>query len=164
MATSEWSKKTSDVPEGLRRQWRADRALRPAMRSPGRPDPSRVVQRQFWRLIATRAGTVISLRRSAAVVALARSGARACGSAGEVERDDCQHQPGRVGGEHPGGQVGQRGVLQVGVHLLDDRVPTVGIVRCDRVEQAGVGGGEERVEAPYIEQEGPGRRPCSARR
>ncbi len=23
------------------------------MRSPGRPDPSRVVQRQFWRLIAT---------------------------------------------------------------------------------------------------------------
>ncbi|MFZ4246581.1 IS30 family transposase [Streptomyces griseoincarnatus] len=45
--------KTSDVPEGRRRQWRADRALRPAMRSPGRPDPSRVVQRQFWRLIAT---------------------------------------------------------------------------------------------------------------
>src|SRR5690606_3650298 len=47
------SRKTSDAPEGLRRQWRADRALRPAMRSPGRPDPSRVVQRQFWRLIAT---------------------------------------------------------------------------------------------------------------
>ena len=37
----------------MRRQWRADRALRPAMRSPGRPDPSRVVQRQFWRTIAT---------------------------------------------------------------------------------------------------------------
>ncbi|WP_344719499.1 IS30 family transposase, partial [Brevibacterium daeguense] len=37
----------------MRRQWRADRALRPAMRSPGRPDPSRVVQRQFWRIIAT---------------------------------------------------------------------------------------------------------------
>src|SRR5690348_8396307 len=53
MATSDWSKKTSDMPEGLRRQWRADRALRPAMRSPGRPDPSRVVQRQFWRQIAT---------------------------------------------------------------------------------------------------------------
>lgn len=53
MATADWSKKTSDVPEKLRRQWRADRALRPAMRSPGRPDPSRVVQRQFWRLIAT---------------------------------------------------------------------------------------------------------------
>ncbi|MER5927438.1 IS30 family transposase, partial [Streptomyces mirabilis] len=50
--------KTSDVPEGRRRQWRADRALRPAMRSPGRPDPSRVVQRQFWRLIATGVTTV----------------------------------------------------------------------------------------------------------
>lgn len=53
MATADWSKKTSDASEELRRQWRADRALRPAMRSPGRPDPSRVVQRQFWRLIAT---------------------------------------------------------------------------------------------------------------
>ncbi|WP_244659044.1 helix-turn-helix domain-containing protein, partial [Corynebacterium diphtheriae] len=30
-----------------------DRALRPAMRSPGRPVPSRAVQRQFWGLIAT---------------------------------------------------------------------------------------------------------------
>lgn len=37
---------------GRRRQWAADRALRPAMRSPGRPEPSRAVQRQFWRLIA----------------------------------------------------------------------------------------------------------------
>ena len=36
-----------------RRQWAADRALRPAMRSPGRPEPSRSVQRAFWRLIAT---------------------------------------------------------------------------------------------------------------
>lgn len=53
MATEDWSKKASDVPEGARRQWRADRALRPAMRSPGRPEPSRAVQRQFWRLIAT---------------------------------------------------------------------------------------------------------------
>jgi IS30 family transposase len=37
---------------GRRRQWGADRALRPAMRSPGRPEPSRAVQRAFWRLIA----------------------------------------------------------------------------------------------------------------
>ncbi|MFN1825799.1 hypothetical protein ACK2EN_08315 [Corynebacterium diphtheriae] len=37
MATKDWSKKTSDMPVGVRRQWRADRALRPAMRSPGRP-------------------------------------------------------------------------------------------------------------------------------
>lgn len=53
MATADWSRKTSDVPEGARRQWRADRALRPPMRSPGRPEPSRAVQREFWRLIAT---------------------------------------------------------------------------------------------------------------
>ena len=53
MATKHWSAKTSEVAEGARRQWRADRALRPPMRSPGRPEPSRSVQRQFWRLIAT---------------------------------------------------------------------------------------------------------------
>lgn len=53
MASGDWSKKTSDMPEGARRQWRADRALRPPMRSPGRPEPSRAVQRQFWRLIAS---------------------------------------------------------------------------------------------------------------
>jgi IS30 family transposase len=53
VATADWTRKTSDVPEGVRRQWRADRALRPAMRSPGRPEPSRVVQRQFWAVIAT---------------------------------------------------------------------------------------------------------------
>src|ERR687894_944845 len=35
-----------------RRQQKADRALRPAMRSPGRPMPARHVERNFWRLIA----------------------------------------------------------------------------------------------------------------
>jgi IS30 family transposase len=35
-----------------RRQQPADRALRPAMRSPGRPMPARHVERAFWRLIA----------------------------------------------------------------------------------------------------------------
>jgi IS30 family transposase len=35
-----------------RRQQNADRALRPAMRSPGRPMPARHVERAFWRLIA----------------------------------------------------------------------------------------------------------------
>src|SRR3954469_22489752 len=35
-----------------RRQQQADRALRPAMRSPGRPIPARHVERAFWRLIA----------------------------------------------------------------------------------------------------------------
>jgi IS30 family transposase len=45
-------------PAGARRQWAADRALRPPMRSPGRPEPSRAVQREFWRLIATGVTTV----------------------------------------------------------------------------------------------------------
>lgn len=53
MATEDWNRKTSDMPAEVRRQWRADRALRPPMRSPGRPAPSRAAQRQFWRLIAT---------------------------------------------------------------------------------------------------------------
>jgi IS30 family transposase len=44
--------KQQEPPAGARRQWAADRALRPAMRSPGRPEPSRAVQRAFWRLIA----------------------------------------------------------------------------------------------------------------
>src|SRR5699024_12406481 len=57
VATEDWSKKTSDAAAGVRRQWRADRALRPAMRSPGLPDPSRVVQRRFWRIIATGVAT-----------------------------------------------------------------------------------------------------------
>ena len=58
MASKDWARKISDVPEGTRRQWRADRALRAPMRSPGRPQPSREVQRQFWRVIATGVTTV----------------------------------------------------------------------------------------------------------
>ena len=50
--------KLGRVFEGARRQWAADRALRPAMRSPGRPEPSRAVQREFWRLIAAGITTV----------------------------------------------------------------------------------------------------------
>ena len=46
------------VPDGARRQWAADRAMRAPMRSPGRPEPSRAVQREFWRLIATGVTTV----------------------------------------------------------------------------------------------------------
>ena len=53
VATADWSKKTSDVSEGVRRQLRADRALRPAMRSPVSPAPSRAAQRHFRRTIAT---------------------------------------------------------------------------------------------------------------
>ncbi|WP_394855354.1 helix-turn-helix domain-containing protein, partial [Rhodococcus cerastii] len=48
----------SQAPVGARRQWAADRALRPPMRSPGRPEPSRTVQRDFWRRIASGVTTV----------------------------------------------------------------------------------------------------------
>lgn len=36
----------------VRRQLRADRAIRPALRSPGRPPPRLEVEREFWRRIA----------------------------------------------------------------------------------------------------------------
>jgi IS30 family transposase len=41
----------------VRRQQMADRALRPALRSPGRPIPARHVEREFWRLIAQGSST-----------------------------------------------------------------------------------------------------------
>ena len=47
------SRHAVEASSGARRQWAADRALRPPMQSPGRPEPSRAVQREFWRLIAT---------------------------------------------------------------------------------------------------------------
>ena len=48
------NKRVPERPAGThRRQWAADRALRPAMRSPGRPEPSRAVQREFWQQIAS---------------------------------------------------------------------------------------------------------------
>ena len=52
------NKQMSRAPVGARRQWAADRALRPPMRSPGRPEPSRAVQRDFWRRIASGVTTV----------------------------------------------------------------------------------------------------------
>src|SRR3954466_3769454 len=53
-------KQAPQAPVGARRQWAADRAMRPPMRSPGRPEPSRAVQREFWRLIASGVTTVQS--------------------------------------------------------------------------------------------------------
>lgn len=52
MAVGYGGVETSGASEGLRRQWRADRALRPVMCSPGRPEPSRALQRRFWRVVA----------------------------------------------------------------------------------------------------------------
>ncbi len=51
-------KQIPEAPSVARRQWAADRALRPPMRSPGRPEPSRAVQRDFWRQIASGVTTV----------------------------------------------------------------------------------------------------------
>ena len=76
------------------------------------------------------------------------AGERASG-AGQVECDGRQHQPGGVGGELAGRQVRQRGVLQIGVDLLDDRVATVCLISGDGVQGAG---GEERVEPVRVEE------------
>ena len=78
------------------------------------------------------------------------------GGAGEVEGDHGEDEPSGVRGEHPGRQVREGAVLQVGVDLLDDRVTAVGLVRGDGVQGAG---GEERVEPVRVEQ---GRLPSSA--
>lgn len=51
-------RQTPLAPVGARRQWAADRAMRAPMRSPGRPEPSRAVQREFWRLVASGITTV----------------------------------------------------------------------------------------------------------
>lgn len=48
------------------------------------------------------------------------------GGAGEVVGDRGADQPGGVRGEHPRGQVRERGVLQVGDDLLDNGVIAVG--------------------------------------
>jgi hypothetical protein len=48
--------------------------------------------------------------------------------------------------------VCQRGVPEVAVDLFDDRVAAVGLVRDHGVGHARVGGGEERVEAPGVEE------------
>lgn len=42
MSRADWSREISDVPERVRRHWRAKRALRPPMRCPGAPETSRV--------------------------------------------------------------------------------------------------------------------------
>jgi IS30 family transposase len=52
------SEQVAQGPAGVRRQRAADRAMRAPMRSPGRPEPSRAVQREFWRLIASGITTV----------------------------------------------------------------------------------------------------------
>src|SRR3954467_9481257 len=62
------------------------------------------------------------------------------GGAGEVEGHDGADQPGRVGVEDARRQVGQGGGLEVGVHVLDDRVPPGGGVGGGRAAWGGEGG------------------------
>lgn len=57
----------AEGPAGARHQWAADLALRPPMRPPGRPEPSRAVQRELWRLIATGITTVEAAEAAEAV-------------------------------------------------------------------------------------------------
>jgi len=61
---------------------------------------------------------------------------------GEVERHRGASQPGRVRGEHPGGQVREWAVLQLGDDLFDDGVIAVGGLggqhRLGRVGEHGV--------------------------
>ncbi len=84
---------------------------------------------------AERAGSWISLRRTVAVVARARSvPVRTPEALVRLNAITGQHQPGGVGGEYPRGQVRQRGGFQVGMDLFDDRVAAVGLIRRDGVE------------------------------
>lgn len=52
----------------------------------------------------------------------------------------------------PEGRCASGEPLQIGVDLFDDRVTMVGLVRSDPVEHRRIGGGEERVEPPHVEQ------------
>ena len=42
-------------------------------------------------------------------------------------------------------QVRQRTVFEAGIDLLDNGVAAVGLIGCDRVQDLGIDGGEERV-------------------
>jgi hypothetical protein len=75
-------------------------------------------------------GEVDQLARDGAPSGLAQRGVcEGRGGPGEVERDHCEGQPGRVGGEPSAGQVREGRILQVGVDVFDDGVTTVGCPR-----------------------------------
>lgn len=85
-------KQMPEAPASARRQWAADRALRPTMRSPGRPEPSRAVQRDFWRRIASGVTTV---EASEAVGVSWPVGARWFRHAGRMPPISLDEPPGR---------------------------------------------------------------------
>ena len=103
--------------------------------------------------VATRAGTAISLRRRVAVVAFARSGAaRVPAARVRLNAMTASTSQAALAVNTPDGRCANAEFFEVGVDLLDDRVLAVGLVRGDGVEDRGVGGGEEGVEAPHVEQ------------
>ena len=103
--------------------------------------------------VATRAGTVISLARMVAVVALARSLPVVVAAVRvRLRAMTASTSQAALAVNLPEGKVRQGGVLQVGVDVFDDRVAAVGFVRAHGVQVGGVGGGEEGVEAPGVEQ------------
>src|SRR3712207_2800130 len=63
----------------VRRQQQADRALRPAMRSPGRPMPARHVEREFSRLIAQGRRTEVTALEGGVSTPVASRGLRHAG-------------------------------------------------------------------------------------
>jgi hypothetical protein len=100
-------------------------------------------------VVASRAGTAMSLRRIVAVVALARAGPVVVAAARvRLNAMTAQTSQAAFAVKTPG-QVREGGVLQVGVDVLDDGVAAVGLVGGDGVQ---VGGGEECVEPPRLEQ------------
>src|SRR3954462_12817543 len=96
----------------------------------------------------------MSLRRIVAVVAFVRAAAwvRVTAARVRLKAITAQTSQAALALNTPEGRWGQGGGLEVGVDVFDDRVPPVGLVRGDGVAGVGVGGGEEGVEAPGVEQ------------
>jgi hypothetical protein len=103
---------------------------------------------------ATRAGTETRARRRGPVVALVSFGSPVRRPAARVRLKAITRadQPRGVRRKRVRREMGDCGVLQVRVHLLDDGVLAVGFVGGDGTDLVGVGGGEERVEPPDVEQ------------
>lgn len=74
------------------------------------------------------------------------------GGAGEIISQCRSHQPGRIRGELPRGQVGQGAVLEIGIDLLDPGMLAMDLIGSDRVQHLGVHGGEERMEMVGVKE------------
>jgi hypothetical protein len=72
--------------------------------------------------------------------------------ASEVVGRDREDEPGRVRRGHTGGADAQCAVLQIGIHLPDERVVAVGFVRGHGVQDVGAHYREEGVVPVHVEQ------------